>query len=124
MSDDANDVAIDLGPDRITDRFVLRPSFGAHKMIERRTGKGVLEIMKAMQDFHLSLDDATIIIDQGIRAAGQAPPPAEKLQEKIWKVGLINLAVPIMSYLNLLMSGGKPEALAVETGEAEKDPSP
>ena len=124
MTEINNEMHIDLGPDTLKDRYILKATFRAHRMIENRLQKSVLELINQMRDFKLSVDEAVVVIDQGIRASGQVPPPLEKLQEKVWSYGLLNIVTPVMQYLTMLMSGGKPDTTGVEAKQGESDPSP
>lgn len=120
MADIDGRMTIDLGPDPLKDRYTLKASFNAHRQIENRSGKSILEIMDDMRNWKLSLDTTVIIVEQGIKAAGTKPPPTDQLLEKIWSSGLMNEIGPIMQYLSLLISGGKPENIGIE--EADNGP--
>lgn len=100
-----------------TKTFVMRPTFQAAAKIEARCQVGCVALMIRVAQSDVRLADMTVIIGEGLSAAGE-PVNDMKLQEMVWRTGELALVDPVGQFLSRLVNGGR---APVPAGEAEPE---
>lgn len=108
------DVEIELG----ADRFVMRPTPGATAELEAGTGKGTLGLINDLAARTITLRELAVIVTAGLKASGERGANVPKVEELIWKTGLVPVLLTVQTYLLRSVNGGR-EVLPFVAAAAE-----
>ena len=94
--------------------YPMRPSFEAMQRIEHQTGRQLMRMVMDFRDHGLSLTECSVIVAEGIKAAGRdrddklmQSVKTDKIGEMIYENGIMEAVPACMEFLMNALNGGK-----------------
>jgi hypothetical protein len=91
------------------EQLVLRPSLLAAQQLSRAAG-GFVELNNRISK--LDFDTIVSVVALGLGYGAGTTRQPQNLEERVWRTGLAELAVPCVQFVTLLANGGRPLAEA------------
>ncbi|MBF0270318.1 MAG: gene transfer agent family protein [Alphaproteobacteria bacterium] len=85
----------------------LRRSFACLLEIEDGLGLGLVPLSARFMARSFGLREVAVIVQAGLRAAGENPPAFADLGEKILQTGLMKFSAPLSDFLLGALTGGE-----------------
>ena len=91
--------------------WTMRPTFQRLREIEHKTGKSAAELMRAIGRGEASLDQFVIVLEYGLKDAGDNPPGFDQIGECLLRDGTKGLLRPVMAFLGTVALGSDAKKL-------------
>jgi len=108
--------------------YVLAPTFEAIMEIEKRSGKGSIQLGFELAQQKASLNDIAAIVWGGVwgklgcKQASEMPWKSyHELRKLIFKIGAMNLYLPLVNFLSSAMTGITEEEVAEKKTDGSDD---
>lgn len=89
--------------------YTLRPTFQCLNSIADRTGaNSIILLSRRMASGDIRLTDMAIVIQEGIKAAGQEDLDLDKIGEMIVQDGIVNLSSAVLDFVTIAIQGVSP----------------